>query len=321
MSLWLCGAGVLAIPSALSAAGRPRVAILANNSGTETTDLLTPFAVLSDAGVAEVRIVAPQAAPVSLMPGLTILPDAAFDAQAAPPDVAIVPAMHDPDDPQLLAIVRQWAAAGVLMVSICDGAWVLARAGVLDGRSATSHWYSIAKLRDAFPTTTWRQDQRWVRDGNVITSAGVSASVPVAQYLAALLAGGAADVAAPRHDGAAFTIGAGDVTAGALNYVLPWRHEVVDVPLRDGVDELALGVGIDLLARTFAVRTVTTAAAPVRGRRGLRLIPDAAAAPDADRVAALDAAEFDAPLADIERRYGAATRRLVALQIEYAPGR
>jgi putative intracellular protease/amidase len=319
--LCLCGASALAASPAL-AAEKPRVVILANNSGTETTDLLTPFAILRDADVADVQIVAPALAPVSLMPGLTIMPDAALD-DTAPPEVVIVPAMHDPTDPRLLEVVRRWNDAGVLMVSICDGAWVLAHAGVLDGRSATSHWYSIDKLRSEFPRTSWRQDRLWVRDGQIVTSAGISASQPLAQYLSAVLAGRQplADDAAPVHDGAAFTIRAGDVQAGLLNYVLPWRHDVVAVPLRDGIDERALGVGVDLLARTFAVKTVTTADGPVRGRRGLMLVPDAAAAPDADRTAGFASAEFDAPLADIEQRYGAATRSLVALQIEYRPGR
>jgi putative intracellular protease/amidase len=308
-------------------AARPRVAILANNSGAETTDLLAPFAVLRDAGVAEVAIVAVAPGPVTLMPGLTVLPDATVDAYA-PPDVAIVPAMHDPRVPELLAALRRFAQAGTLVLSICDGAWVLAEAGLLDGRSATSHWYSIPRLRQAYPRTTWRQDVRWVQDGNVITSAGVSASLPVSRRLAEMLARGGPviGVAAtgPPHDGAQFAIGAGDVIAGAENYLLPWRHEVVAVPLADGVDELALGLTVDLLHRTYAVRTVTVGAgSPVLGRRGLRLVPDvvAAAPPPADRTVVVGAPDLDALLADIETRYGTPTRRLVALQIEYPPGR
>ncbi|MDX2167854.1 MAG: DJ-1/PfpI family protein [Deltaproteobacteria bacterium] len=320
MSLCLCGVSLLATRPA-PAVEKRRVVILANNSGTETTDLLTPFAVLRDADVADVRIVAPASAPVTLMPGLTILPDATL-GETPPPDVAIVPAMHDPRDPRLLDAVRRWAAAGVLLVSICDGAWVLAHAGVLEGRTATSHWYSIGTLRAQFPHTTWRQDRRWVRDGTIVTSAGVSASLPLADYLVEVLAGRAAlSDDAPAHDGAAFAIRAADIGAGALNYALPWRHDVVAVPLRDGIDELALGVGVDLLARTYAVQTITTANRMVRGRRGLRILPDAAAAPAADRSVEFASAGFDAGLADIEQRYGAATRSLVALQLEYPPGR
>jgi len=317
--------GIIVLPAAAPAA-RPRVVILANNSGAETTDLLTPFAILTDANVADVSIVAVAPGPVALMPGLTILPDTTLAEVATPPDVVIIPAMHDPTAAPLLEAVRAWAAGGALMVSICEGARVLANAGLLEGRRATSHWYAIPSLRKAFPHTVWQQDVRWVRDGNVITSAGVSASEPLARHLAALLHGddgGSRDGDGPAHDGASFAVSARDVATGALNYLSPWRWDVVAIGLRDGVDEIALSVGVDLLARTYAVRTVTFAAtSPVRGRRGLRLIPDVIGAkPPADRVARLEMPDVDALLADIEQRYGAATRSLVALQIEYPSGR
>jgi putative intracellular protease/amidase len=329
VGLWLAPAGAddAARADAAPARLRRRVAIVANNSGAETTDLLAPFAVLRDAGVADVAIVAVTAGPVELMPGLTVLPDATLDAYD-PPDVAIVPAMHDPTAPGLLAALQRFAHAGTLLVSICDGAWVLARAGLLDGRSATSHWYSIPGLRRAFPRTTWRQDVRWVADGNVITSAGVSASLPISQRLAELLAGSGPAIgdqtSGPPHDGARFGIGAGDVIAGAENYLLPWRHETVAVPLDDGVDELALALTVDTLHRTYAVRTVTVgSAATVRGRRGLLLVPDVVDGkpPDADRTVVIGPPDLDRLLADVEAHYGAPTRRLVALQIEYPPGR
>jgi len=305
---------------------RPLVVIVANNSGAETTDLLVPFAVLHDADVADVRIVAVTDGPVALMPGLTILPNATLADLVGPPAVAIVPAMHDATAAPLLAAVRRWAEDGVLVVSVCDGAWVLANAGVLDGRSATSHWYSIASLRRSHPRTRWRQDARWVRDGNVITSAGVSASLPLASHLVELLRAGREEDAhalGPAHDGERFAVRAADVAIAARNYLLPWRREVLGVPIADGVDELALGTTLDLLDRTYAVRTITEAAtSPVRGRRGLRLVPDhvGGPAPATDRTIAIGAGDFDSLLAGIEARWDAATRSFVALQIEYPPG-
>ena len=306
---------------------RPRVVILASNRGTETTDLLVPFTVLRDADVADVAVVALAAGPVTLMPGLVIVPDATVADGGAPPDVVIGPALHDPTEPEMLAAVRTYAATGALMVSICDGAWVLAHAGLLAGKSATSHWYSIPGLRKAFPTTRWRQDVRWVRDGRVLTSAGLSASLPLARHLVELLRDGDPRTdttdTGPPHDGARFTIAARDVAVGAGNYLLPWRWETVAIPIADGVDELALGVALDVLARTYAVRTRTVAPGPVRGRHGLTVVPDVAGTsdPSANRTAAIAAADFDSLLADVERRYGAGTRSLVALQLEYPPGR
>lgn len=307
---------------------RPHAVLLANNSGTETTDLLVPLAVLRDAEVADVAIVAVEPGPVTLMPGLVIEPDATLADVTATPDLVVVPAMHDPTTPALLAAVRRWAGEGALVASICDGAWVLAYAGLLDGRTATSHWYSMAKLRDAYPHTRWRQDVRWVRDGNLVTSAGVSAALPLARHLAEQLGHGGLErtgnETGPPHDGARFTIAARDVWAGAGNYLLPWRHETVAVPLVDGTDELAAALTLDLLHRTYAVSTTTFATTTrVRSRRGVRLVPDVVAptAPASDRTLPVGVADFDPLLADIEARYGAATRSLVALQIEYPPGR
>jgi putative intracellular protease/amidase len=329
LALVVTAVTILHAPLPVRAEARPRVVLLANASGTETTDLLVPFAVLHDAGVADVTILAIGGdGPIALMPGLTILADATLHGDVPPADVVVVPAMHDPKEPALLAAVRAFAARGALVTSICDGAWVLAYAGLLEGHAATSHWYSIASLRSTFPRTTWRQDVRWVREGRVLTAAGLSAAVPFSRHLVDIIRDGsfrgdARDVG-PAHDGARFAIAAGDVAIGARNYLLPWRHDVVAVPIADGVDELALGVALDLLDRTYAVRTTTFARGRITSRRGLRIVPDLAsstAPASANRVATIDASDFDTLLADIERRYGAATRNLVALQIEYSPRR
>jgi hypothetical protein len=91
----VAAAGLLALAAASAQAAAPRVAIVAENSGAETTDLLVPLAVLRDAGV-DVSVVAVAPGPVSLMPGLTILPDATLADTETPPEIAVVPAMHDP---------------------------------------------------------------------------------------------------------------------------------------------------------------------------------------------------------------------------------
>lgn len=308
------------------ATGRPQVVLLVNNSGSETTDLLVPFAVLKDAGIADVSIIAVESGPVTLMPGLTIRADATLAEATGAPDMVIVPAMHDPEAPALLAAVRNWAAAGATIVSICDGVWVLANAGLLDDRSATGHWYSMNGLRRKHPKTRWRQDVRWVQDGKIITSAGVSASLPVAHHLVEVLTNpslASAQQTGAAHDGKSFGISASDVLTGGRNYLLPWRHEDVAVRLSDGVDELALGTTVDLLFRTLAATTTTVAAKPlIRGRRGLKIVPDVSrTTPEVDRSIDIAAGDFDSLLATIEQRYGRPTRRLVALQIEYAPGR
>jgi transcriptional regulator GlxA family with amidase domain len=92
-------------------------------------------------------------------------------------------------DPQHIAWVRHQAATVPLMVSVCTGALVYAAAGLLAGRSATTHWESLDLLSDLDPTIRVRPEARFVDDGDVITTAGVSAGIDMALHLVARIAG------------------------------------------------------------------------------------------------------------------------------------
>ena len=75
------------------------------------------------------------------------------------------------------------------MSSVCTGALVYAAAGLLSGRPATTHWESLDLLAELDPTIDVNPEARYVDDGNVITSAGVSAGIDMALHLVARLAG------------------------------------------------------------------------------------------------------------------------------------
>jgi transcriptional regulator GlxA family with amidase domain len=86
-------------------------------------------------------------------------------------------------DQQQLEWVRGESAKGTLMTSVCTGSLVFAAAGLLKGRPATTHWYSLEKLAELEPTAEVRSATRFVDDGEVITSAGVSAGIDMALHL------------------------------------------------------------------------------------------------------------------------------------------
>jgi transcriptional regulator GlxA family with amidase domain len=90
---------------------------------------------------------------------------------------------------QHLAWVRRQGATVPLMTSVCTGALVYAAAGLLTGRPATTHWQSLDMLRELDPSIQVNPDARYVDDGNLITSAGVSAGIDMALHLVARLAG------------------------------------------------------------------------------------------------------------------------------------
>lgn len=96
------------------------------------------------------------------------------------------PLLRDPDH---LEWIRAQRAAVGLMTSVCTGALVYAAAGLLAGRPATTHWQALDELRALDPTVRIDEHARWVDDGDLITSAGVSAGIDMALHLVARLAG------------------------------------------------------------------------------------------------------------------------------------
>jgi transcriptional regulator GlxA family with amidase domain len=116
--------------------------------------------------------------------GLTIVPDWAL-ADVATPHTVIVPGGPGSRAPalELTGWLRERAPGMERIVSVCTGAFVLAEAGLLDGRRATTHWTYCATLARRYPDVTVLPEPIFVRDGNVATSAGVTAGIDLALTL------------------------------------------------------------------------------------------------------------------------------------------
>ena len=93
------------------------------------------------------------------------------------------------DDPEHLQWVREARREVPLMASVCTGSLVYAAAGLLTGRRATTHWASLNHLSELDPTVITDVRSRFVDDGDLITSAGVSAGIDMALHIVARLAG------------------------------------------------------------------------------------------------------------------------------------
>lgn len=111
-------------------------------------------------------------------------------AEVPEPDIIVIPGGQGADpaaqDEEILAWVRHAHETSTWTTSVCTGALILAAAGVLNGRKATTHWRAMETLR-SFGATPTRQ--RMVKDGKVVTAAGVSAGIDMALSFAADLAG------------------------------------------------------------------------------------------------------------------------------------
>ncbi|MGH2756386.1 MAG: DJ-1/PfpI family protein [Actinomycetota bacterium] len=122
--------------------------------------------------------------------GLRVTPDHGWDT-APPLDVLVYPGgmgtRSHIEDELILSWVRKMSGDNVLMTSVCTGSLVYAAAGLLDGRPATTHWTTLDLLASLGKEIELRPDDRFVDDGDIITSAGVSAGIDMALHLVARL--------------------------------------------------------------------------------------------------------------------------------------
>lgn len=179
-----------------------RVLILAFDE-VEALDFAGPFEVFTTASRVHARQHAGQAplfevksaalqGVVKARAGLQLVADHAL-AEAPRADVLIIPggvvdgAMQST---QTLAWIAAQSRAARITASVCTGAFLLAAAGVLQGNArVTTHWEDIADLRERFPDLDVVDDMRWVDNGRVVSSAGISAGIDMSLHLIERLAG------------------------------------------------------------------------------------------------------------------------------------
>jgi transcriptional regulator GlxA family with amidase domain len=127
---------------------------------------------------------------VTCAKGLRVLPDETWET-APPLDVVVYPGgrgtRRELADEEVLAWVRGLADGGTVVASVCTGSLVLASAGLLDGKPATTHWGSLELLPTLGKEIEVRPDDRFVDNGRILTAAGVSAGIDMALHLVARL--------------------------------------------------------------------------------------------------------------------------------------
>jgi transcriptional regulator GlxA family with amidase domain len=164
----------------------------------EVLDVAGPYEVFSVAGRRDglepfrVELVAETRGPVTLRGGFAILPHRDL-AEAAPADILIIPGGYGSRRLMRNAVVLGWvteqAKRAELILSVCTGALVLGRAGLLDGLSATTHHGALDLLRETAPLTRVLPGERFVDNGRVIVSAGISAGIDMSLHVVERLLG------------------------------------------------------------------------------------------------------------------------------------
>ncbi|GAA4621921.1 helix-turn-helix domain-containing protein [Actinoallomurus vinaceus] len=165
-----------------------RVAVIAVPPAT-TFDLSIPELVLGETTIDghagyQVRVCTARPGPVATSSSLEITVTHGLEAIDDADTVIVTGTGAREDvDPRVLSVLRRASAAGRRVASICTGAFVLAQAGLLDGRSATTYWAKSEEFSTRFPAVKLRPDVLYVEDGNVLTSAGLSAGIDLCLHL------------------------------------------------------------------------------------------------------------------------------------------
>ena len=284
--------------------GRLPVAVVLGASGSVITDALGPYEVFARSP--EFFVYTVSARPAAMLSGgLAVVPDYSLgdvDAGTVPePAVIVIPAVVSPAGRKEQPL-REWlthrADRGAHLLGVCAGSRLLAAAGLLDGHRATSHWSRLKGLQRSRPQVDWARGQRYIQDGKITTTAGVTSGVFGALRLVQQLTS-ATEAQRVGHE-LAYPGWSLDGPTGIpaqrpeprdltnlLAAVAPWRRPALGVGLVEGASEIDIAAPFEVYATSFAARTVPIAATPaVTTRHGLRLIAATAdaTAPRVDRL-------------------------------------
>jgi len=156
-------------------------------------DELSPF---------NVFLVAEQKAPVVTTGGMRVLPD--YDLDDCPEiDILVVPGgwgtRKEMNNARLLEWIVTRSSQIETLTSVCTGALLLGKAGLLDGKRATTHWRSLDWMQELFPKVSVQKNSHVVEDGNLFTSAGISAGMDMALNVVSRYFGEAIARATAKH--------------------------------------------------------------------------------------------------------------------------
>jgi transcriptional regulator GlxA family with amidase domain len=169
----------------------------------EVLDFAGPYEVFTTAARVQARLdpaaapvfkvftVAQSRATVRARAGLNVVPDHDFSAH---PDIdmLLVPGgvvTQEMEKPAVIEWIRKCSAQSALTASVCTGSFLLAKAALLDGKRATTHWEDLDYLESKFPSVSVVRGPRWVDEGRIVTSAGISAGIDMSLHLVERLAG------------------------------------------------------------------------------------------------------------------------------------
>ncbi|KRD36709.1 AraC family transcriptional regulator [Oerskovia sp. Root918] len=207
--------------------------------------------------------------PVRTSMGASLIPDHGLDA-LEDADLIAIPALliRDEYPQEIIDALRAAHARGAVLLSVCSGSFLLAEAGLVDGRRITTHWRHADELTARFPQVEVDPDVLFVDDGDIITSAGTAAGIDACLHIVRKEFGSAAAnaiarrmVVPPQRDGGQrqyIDRPVPQCEEQSIREVLAWMDEHLDEP--QTVEDLARRAHLSTrtFARTFVAETGTT---------------------------------------------------------------
>ncbi len=273
--------------------------------------------------------------------GLDFVPDLGFDDYAElvarAPDLLVVPYLlrWQSDDAAVIPWLRAHAGPNTTVLSICQGAELVAASGLFGGHAATANDAMLDVLGARHPEVRWQRGVRWVRDGRRMSSSLLAGGLDATLAAIDALAGRAAAERAVAETAYPGGLRALDDRAQVGSRIPPgivleaayrWERTRVAAVIGDGVSESAVAGVLDVYAATYMTDTTAVAAERrvVRSRHGLALVPRGtiAEARGADRLV-LDAAGrpgaygYDLAIEAVARTHGGSAARVAAELLNY----
>jgi transcriptional regulator GlxA family with amidase domain len=165
-------------------------------NNAEVLDFSGPFEVFTTAGRVcedgvpfEVYLISEKGETVRARAGYKVIPDYGFGQHPNLDVLVVVGGVHteEMDKPEVIEWIRAQAEKASLVVSVCTGAFLLAQAGVLAKHRVTTHWEDIADLQKQFPRLKVIEGVRWVDEGDIVTSGGISAGIDMSLHVVSKL--------------------------------------------------------------------------------------------------------------------------------------
>jgi AraC family transcriptional regulator, transcriptional activator FtrA len=268
---------------------KPTVAVVLARDMTEVADALAPYAVFKTSSAFNVVMVSEQRRPVTLSGNLEVISHFSFAELDATlghdPDLIVIPNIPNIAANEALRLwVQRHGQGRSLVMSVCAGAAMFAATGLIDGLPATTHWGDIAWIEPSYPKVKWLRGQRYVDNGQFISTAGILSGIDGSLHMIDRLRGKnlAMQVANTLHyptqylehpSMAQFYFAPRDVIL-LLNGLFRWDRATLGVALIDGMDELALAAAYDTYAPSFTAQLVSLApqGTIITTKHGLNLV-------------------------------------------------